>query len=364
MKFLILLLLAIPVYAGYAYSGTVTVPAATGSTQTNFTVPITGNNTLFKTVGGGGVIQHTTTRAGVTVPTDFIVTADTTCASQTGGYNWGFEDGGTVSGIPILWVKIPSLTTGSSVVLTICIGNAAISTYQGGAVGAEYDSFTIGVWHLPPGTGTLNVNDFGPAASTGTNHGTTTTTGQIDGGASNTLSQYIDTNNTPSSLTAFTLSAWDFPGTTLTQFEVSSRNAGTTGGVFILYESGQGPEIGMSNGASISRKKWGSNQTSAWHHVVGTHAAAATTFTLYQDGVAGGATAETAVSNPANGSSVEIAAEQGTNVFLGNIDEVRLDNTERSADWVTNTRNTQITIPSIGSFTPLIQVITSPVVIF
>ena len=96
---------------GYGYQATVVIPAATGSTQTNFTVALTGTDTKLKTVTNGGQIQNTVTRVGQTVPADLILSSD---SAGTSLYTWGWDFYDAVNGIATLWVLIPSLTSGAS----------------------------------------------------------------------------------------------------------------------------------------------------------------------------------------------------------------------------------------------------------
>lgn len=128
---IITLLLACPLFAGYGAKATVTFSAASGSTtDTNITLYFTANDTKLKTVANGGLIQNTVTRNAITVPADFILTNDTSCATQTGSYQWGFKTYSATAGTMTGRVKIPSLTISASIAPTVCIGNSAVSTYQ------------------------------------------------------------------------------------------------------------------------------------------------------------------------------------------------------------------------------------------
>jgi hypothetical protein len=65
----------------------------------------------------------------------------------------------------------------------MCYGNSSVSTYQGGSVGAVYDSHFKLIWHLPNGS-TLSVNDSTSLGNNGANGGATAASTEIDGGAS------------------------------------------------------------------------------------------------------------------------------------------------------------------------------------
>ncbi len=129
----------------------------------------------------------------------------------------------------------------------------------------------------------------------------------------------------------FTLSILVNFQSTGTQFPVSSRDAGATKGIFILWENGQGPEIGFMAAGNLTRKRWGTNlNLSQWYHVTGTHVPGSTSLSLYVDDVSGGTMSETAASDPAN-SGVAIAfGRDGSvatgNSFVGLMSSVRLYN--------------------------------------
>ena len=154
---------------GYSYERAITVNAGevTG-TQVNFPMLISGTYPYLATVGNGG---NVTNGNGY----DIIFTSDAVGANLL---NWEVESYNPATGAVVMWVRIPSLTAGT--VIYEWYGNAAISTFQGGAVGSVWDANFKGVWHLPNGT-TLVGND---STSNGNNakglNGTGATSGKID----------------------------------------------------------------------------------------------------------------------------------------------------------------------------------------
>lgn len=214
-RLLTLLFISVPVWAGYAYKATVAFTGATGSTQPNITLLYTFSDIklAYKTTPGGK-IQNLCSRNGYSVPCDFAFSNDSTCATITGGYTWGFDgDYSATAGTGHGWVMVPSYTT-SGVTPTLCFGDATVITYQGGAPGAEFDAFTLSRVHWGNGS-TLNLVDFSASAFTYTNVNTATaTTGQIGGGVNfSGSSQRVTTTGVSKTAlgTSFTIKIWIKP---------------------------------------------------------------------------------------------------------------------------------------------------------
>ncbi|HEY4086801.1 MAG TPA: LamG-like jellyroll fold domain-containing protein [Bryobacteraceae bacterium] len=171
---------ALPSMAGYANCGAVTFPGAATSTQTNITLTFSFSDARFKSL-------NTTTRNGIVVPTDLIVTDDATCQTLTGSYTWDVEAYKSSAGTGIVLVKIPSYAT-SPRTLYVGFGNPAVTLYQGGAVGSAYDSNTLLVApYNVDSSGTLANVDFSSSGCNGVATGVTAAAGQIDGAGSFTV---------------------------------------------------------------------------------------------------------------------------------------------------------------------------------
>lgn len=345
--------------AAYTSKATVSFAAASGSTQTNITLAFTGSDVKLKVVGSGGQIQHTATRAGVTVPTDFVLTNDATCATLTGSWNWGIEfyDGtaGTIKG----WAKVASLTTGAPVAPTVCIGNAAVSTYQGGAVGAEFDSSTAGVWHYPDGT-TLSALDFSAAGNNGTVTLATGGAGQVDGAAVFPGNSYIDVAVAAiSGFTSATFSAWINTTNSARQM-VMSHGLGVCGsgtqGFGSMETRGGGTAILIGDGGDSGLNGTVNILDGAWHRLTGVYTP--TSLSIQVDG--GTVQSTGSLTNPAIGGTpgLEIGNvctnfSSGAFNYVGSIDEIFISNVARSADWSSTEYANQLSPPAISAFTPL-----------
>ena len=184
--FLSLLAVCIPALA--AYSGYTPVPIASNlvpSTLTNKTIFVHLSGNQFKAATGH--IVHNVIFNGQTVPADFVFSASSTGASP---YKFELAYWDQTGGNLYCYVKIPSIGTAAMTIYAV-YGDAAVTTYQGGAVGDAWDSSYVAVWHLYNGS---LVDSTANGNSGGTNHGTVPdVTSATGGGASFTAAsgQYI-----------------------------------------------------------------------------------------------------------------------------------------------------------------------------
>lgn len=351
MKTAILLISAASLLQAWTYKGTVTFPAASGSsTLTDWTGVFTGSDTKLKTVGNGGFIQNTITRLGITIPADFIVTSDATCATVT-GYHWGVSAYDGTAGTITVWVKM-TLTTGSTVAPTVCIGNISVSTFQGGTQGSEYDSNVLRAYHF--GTSSAqNLNDFSANAANLTATGSAAAVGEVDGGVSfNGTSDNLD-GGTGSDLTGWTefTVEWWFNGNAVgTNFpRMLSKGTINVSGFAMFWNgsviSWQVCPSGCTtvNTASVSG--------SVFHQIVGTYSTLSGIQHLYLDGTNTQNTNANAVSTTA--SDLFIGAQPASSSWYGGtMDEVIISKSERSLDWINNERSNQASPPVLGAFIP------------
>jgi Domain of unknown function (DUF2341) len=203
-----------PVHAAYTFNQTVTIDHTKvgSSDSTNFPFLFSGTYTYLKTVGNGGNVQKS---SGY----DIAFATSSACSSLL---SFEMESYGASTGTVAFWVKIPTLSHTSDTVIYLCYGDATVSTFQGGAYGAAWDSNYKAVYHLPNGTtidGTdSTVNDVDLTNSSGT-----AVAGVVDGGlhVASASSAQMDTANNPYSSSTFssnglTMEAWvwrDAPGT-------------------------------------------------------------------------------------------------------------------------------------------------------
>ncbi len=335
----------------FAYKGTFTVTSSSGllpSSQSNFPLLVSVTNACLKTVGNGGQVQHTVTFNGQTVPADvvFKLASDLTGAAMS--YDVAFYD--PAAGTLIAWVLKSTLALGD--LFYAGIGDASISTYQGGSVGAAWNSNLKGGWHGGDGT-TLNLKDS-TGVNDGTNHSATADpSGAIDGAiALSGSSQWVDVGNNASlQITgAITISAWVKPTDRANYYMVLCK---TSGGLPAPYEyflniTDGVPWFFEGNGVIYSLVVAGAAPaTGQWHliavtwdGVVGVNAG---DVEHYLDGAGNtGSTAVTTVACADGGNNALIGSRDDFfSYFKGSIGEVRIWNAVLTPDWIKAEYNNQ-----------------------
>jgi len=308
------------------------------STQSNFTILVSVTDATLRIISNGG---HVANSNGYDI--GFY-----TDSSGSTKLKWEIESYNPVTGQLIAWVKIPTLSSTSDTSFYLFYGDPSITSDQSDPVNT-WDSNFKAVYHLGNGI-TLTASD-----STGGNNGTlfhspTAVGGEIDG-AAHFVSASTQTINlgTPSDFpitTAWSAEAWVNPvaagAMTVVGWGQNVNNgvrigANGTGGTWVLNFWGGA----STNGGTVS--------AGSWQHVVGTFDGSS--LRLYKNGslVAGPKSASPATSaNPGGW----IGSFSGIQSFNGDIDEVRISNTNRSADWIQteyNNQNSPGTFITMGS---------------
>lgn len=345
----------------YAYKRTITCGNATGGTQTDFPLLLKFDSsnvgTTFKTVGNGGHIQNTVTQSGgnaVTMPADLIFTSD---SGGTTKIPWEVESYDGTNGVLWAWVKIASLTT-SGATIYVFYDDATVSTQQNtGSYSPSnvWDSNFKGVYHLPDGT-TLSATDSTSNAHNGTITNATATTGQVDGGGNFTggNSSISVTSTTALQLgNNLTLEAWVNPTTVGSAYQAIITKGSSRDYAFFLSEVAAN-QIYVSIGATVLGNVTLSSSVTAnaWNHIVLTKDAS-NNLIIYLNG-----SNVLSTTNPNIGTSTDnlyFGRELGSQFPLtGKLDEIRLSNSTRSANWITTEYNNQsspLTFNTIGAET-------------
>jgi hypothetical protein len=320
------------------------------SNLTNFPVLVSLTDAnLATTANGGGV--------GLSDGTDILFTA----ADGTTKLSHELEAYDPATGQLIAWVNVPALSPTSDTVIYVYYGNGAASDQQNKT--AVWDSNYVGVWHLPNGS-TLSANDSTTNADNGTIIGATATTGQIGGAmAANGSSQYVSLG-TPSALQDLvrgnaTFEAWVNTSSGGTLFARDDNNGsegwaiGINGGLKVAVEN----VFSAGNQRFASTGAIGNN---TWAHVVVTTLGGTTgphTQTIFINGV------EDSTGPGGSGSSDSDAAQTAyllnatfndlsSGTFNGSVDEIRISNTVRSANWIAtefNNGSSPSTFLSVGA---------------
>ena len=258
------------------------------------------------------------------------------------------------AGTSYVWVRIPQVDNSSETdFIWMYYGNATASDGQN-AAGVWSNSFQA-VYHLDedPGAGGTVVDATG--TFDGTNSGSTDATGFIANAQDfSGTSQYVDLGTDQAFLNntnAATLSAW-----------VNTDITTGSGDILGVSINGTAPE-GSSRAAIIRtgdeirvilRALDSDSSTSittttnalavpGWHHVVGVVDYVGGTVTIYVDGVAQATTGtinftlgSTSNTNSTN-ATIGTDEDGGAPYFDGRIDEARIVDTDRSADWIAAT---------------------------
>lgn len=292
--------------------------------QANFPVLFSGTYPYLATVANGGVVTNANGY-------DIIFTSDSAGTTQL---DHEIESYNATTGAVNFWVRVPTVATATDTVIYLFYGNSAITTSQENKPGVWNINFKV-VWHLPNGT-TLTANDSTSNANNGTIAGPTATTGKIDGGASYTANaNKISSGASIVSISTYTYETW---------VKYSSVTGGGNDAIFTqptnnpsIFRWTDNKLYVYGNGAQqvVSIATYGDTN---WHYVVIT--ASGSTLTLYVDGASQGTPATFSTASTAG---VVYLGDNGlgTDTFSGVLDEFRVSNTARSADWITTSYNNQ-----------------------
>jgi hypothetical protein len=288
-----------------------------------------------------------------------------TDASGTNKLNHEIETFNSTTGQLIAWVQVPSVSPAADTVLYLYFGNASASNQQSTA--GTWDSSYQGVWHLPNGT-TLSAGDSTAHANNGVISNASAVAGKIGGGAGfNGSNASVDLGSgtglhITGPITAeawINVAAWPANGypagllgmgynyasnQTGWMLEASTDNSGKH---YLNWFSNNGSTHGVVTAVP-------SLATGAWHHLAGTFDGS--TWKMYVDGAVNGTSADATA--PLNNGDDIVAGGLSTNGygtifrFNGLLDELRVSNTARSANWIAteyNNQNSPSTFYAIGS---------------
>lgn len=322
---------------GYAHYRILTVNhgQVPNTDQTNFTVGYINTLASLKTTANGGSVTNANGY-------DIIVTYD---LAGTRIVPFDLESYTATSGAIVLWFLVANLSHTADSTYYLWYGNATVSTFQGGATGVAWNSGYKGIYHVSNGT-VLSLLDATSSGFNGTNNSATATTGQIDGGIGlSGTSQYVNLGNNLGFIGDFTIDVWANP-TDFVGFDglvsKTATNQPKPYDFYLAAATGK-PTLFIGDGAGASGSIAGTNAptTGAWNHIVvvksGTN-----TITHYLNGAANGSGNASGAPNPlVNGTNNTFIATRSDLVlmFKGSMDDIRVSNVTRSADWVTSEYN-------------------------
>jgi hypothetical protein len=310
--------------------------------QSNFPVLISLTDASLRNIARGGKVQNS---HGY----DIIFTL-----SDGTLLNYEVESYDNTTGRLVAWVKMPTVFASHGTPFYMYYGNSSITTSQENKT-AVWDSDYKGIWHLGE-TGAGHASDYKDSttnANNSTNAGNQpiqTTDGQMDGAQTfNGTSSYINVLNSASlNITnALTIEAWIKPNLGAHQkiitkdatllYEKQPFNLGfnNTGNAVIFY-AGNGTTAFSASAPS-------SNTAGVWSHIVAVYDGAA--IKVYKDGVAGSPTARTGNLYTDN-TNIQFGQWGSGFNFSGSIDEVRISDVARSADWIKTEYNNEHSLSS------------------
>jgi hypothetical protein len=352
---------------GYSYQATFIVAGGkVPSAQSNFPVLISGTYADFKTAGNGGKIVNICTQTvgnnTIPVPCDLIFTSD---AGGSVRLNWEFESYNAATGAVIVWVRVPTLTSGT--VVYAWYGNAAVSMLQA-TPAATWNSNFMAVYHLkenPAGTAP-QMNDstanFNHATTNGGMPAGSQVAGEIGGSLNFSGGSYYLTlanaNNFSLEYTdSWSVSCWVKPASTPTAFYLGKQtNIAPVRGWGLRQDAASASNLkfGFSianNGGSAQAlgQTSASFPTGSWYHVVATYSGNGTVagMNLYVNGAA--QTVKAALDNLGattivNAAAPQISGRNGANYMSTAVqDECRVyaRGVVLSPDWIATEYNNQ-----------------------
>ena len=306
------------------------------SNQTSFPVLISGTYDFLKTVANGGLVNN------------------------SNGYDIGFysDDGLTTklaweteryvpsTGEVIYWVKVPTISYTVNTVIYLAYGDGSISTDQSN-INNVWDSNFKGVWHLPNGStltaldSTSNVNNL-----TLTNT-PTAATGKIGGAANLDGTNQRLTKSSAIATGDLTLSGWAYGydnNTNKTILCIGKNTAGSRNAIYIEMAGDGKIDILLFKGGSFYAVVGGSYSSGQWYHICGTFNSTNGNAVIYINGTQS-ASGTLATGGPDSPDTTSVGAFVDNSAYLnhfnGIIDEVRVSNVVRSADWIKTEYNNQ-----------------------
>ena len=331
----------------YSFNRTVTIDhtQVPNTDQTNFPVLFNTTDALLKTVANGGHVQSANGY-------DIIFTSD---AAGTVKLDHEIESYNASTGQFIAWVRIPTLSHTTDTMIYLFYGNSSVTTSQENKTGV-WNSDYKGVWHLPNGS-TLTANDSTGNGNNGSVTSATATAGQIDGGGSfdgSSANINLGTSTTLQPTTGGTVSIWlkansfrNCSTAIANQDVLNDRN----GYGLYFYSSGVA-NFELATGSTRQTVNSSALSSGQWYYLVGTWNS--TTVSIYVNGALSASATKSLTPTYSAPLRIGVDGDQSftNNYFNGILDEARVSDIARSADWIAaeyNNQKTGGTFYSIGA---------------
>ncbi|MES2315849.1 MAG: hypothetical protein V4486_03935, partial [Patescibacteria group bacterium] len=333
--------------SGFLYRGSITVDhtKVPNTDQTSFPVLVSGTYN-----GSGGIPDLRVSGSGGKVQNasgfDIGFYTNSNC---TGKMAWETETYMASTGAVNYWVNVTTLSHTSDTVFYMCYDNSVITTDQSNRT-SVWDSNYKGVWHLDDNAANTTVAEATSNANTGTaavNTSTKTVTGQVGTGLNfNGTSDVVDITATLGGsldlAVPVTIEAWVKPSNISISAIETIFGRGQSG------NNGYGENLGVTAHYNIGAMGGGNTNTTgtytlAWHnYTTVTNGASSKS---YIDGAADGSAPSITIPASSN-TKAAIGASYTTGNVLNRfleaaVDEVRVSNVARSADWISTEYNNQ-----------------------
>ena len=319
-------LLAVPAFAafpnGYSYCKVVTTQHAmvSGANDlTNYPLTVILTDADLRTTGNGGLVNNAN---------GYDIGFYPDCSGSGAALKWEMESYSPTTGAIVAHVLRPTLSHATNDTIGMFYGGL-FSSFQSTA-SAVWDSNYKGVWHLG-GSSTPNLADSTSVNNLTSVGSTTSTSGQIDGAASFNESNYL-INSTAAGIPIsgrVTLSCWlMFTDTPLFRTAVNYSN-GSTGSLFAILAESSSVYAYVNGSDHLSSAL----QPNTSYNVSFVFDTVAGSVTFYINGQLDKTYTGLTLTMPA--AEVFIGSLNGSNgPWSGWVDEVRISNSARSADWI------------------------------
>lgn len=237
------------------------------------------------------------------------------------------------------WVNVPTINHATTTFIYVYYGNTSAGDGQNKA--NVWDANFIGVWHLGDNAANKIVIDStgGDNGTSQANTSTKTTIGKINGALSfNGSSDYVNLNSNVGNFTLtsnFTIAAWVNSSLDLTN-DVIYGNTWTDYGYMLRINSANKARFILSRSSSKYLGIDSSVLSSGWHYITGIWNGINPK--IFIDGVENSETvvSQGTVNSITTSENTKIGLDTTSNnhYFKGPIDEVRVSNSVRSADWI------------------------------
>ena len=248
------------------------------------------------------------------------------------------------SGTSLIWVKVPTLSNNNTDYIYMYYHNTTATDNQ--SVTSVWDTNHKGVWHLATDT-SLSTSDSTTNGNNGNNTSASATTGKVDGGASynGTTSKIIAPATSSLNIgsgSGITMSTWVNPSAVAGFVPILEYGNSANYGVHLWNYPSSGKlylNVKQTNGTDHQATTTGTPLTaSAWQHLTVTYNSSTGAVAIYHNGTSQSLdSSNLGAFTPQTSYDFNIGHRPnagGPAYFAGSMDEVRVSDVVRSADWV------------------------------